>query len=401
MAGLELGDQLVDGDVELGAVLARAGDDERRARLVDQDRVHLVHDREVVIALQHLREVRLHVVAQVVEAELVVGGVGHVGVVGRLLVALGHARHHHPDAEAERVIDHAHPLGVAAGEVVVDGDDVHAPPGQRVEIDRQGGDQRLALAGLHLGNVALVQEDAADELHVERAQAERAAGRLAGVGEGLRKQVVQRLALGEPRLELGGLGEDALVGERLVLGLERVDPLDGGPGRLDPAVVGGAEDLLRDRAQSQHQPVVLSCGRAPASHRRCRLGPPICHDGGACSPAPIGLSLREARSAFHQRQWDVSGWVAPVNGAPGYRRRSGIHAAPLCGARTGDRHAQHSDRRASGGHHPRGPGVGAGRAGGARLRRRDRARHRQRHRDHARPPDRGQRPAAAAVPRAA
>ena len=84
--GRELGDQLVDGDVELGAVLARAGDDQRRARLVDQDRVDLVDDREVVVALVHLREVGLHVVAQIVEAELVVGGVGDVRVVGGLLL---------------------------------------------------------------------------------------------------------------------------------------------------------------------------------------------------------------------------------------------------------------------------------------------------------------------------
>ena len=34
----ELGDEGVDGVVELGAVVERAGDDQRRARLVDQDR---------------------------------------------------------------------------------------------------------------------------------------------------------------------------------------------------------------------------------------------------------------------------------------------------------------------------------------------------------------------------
>ncbi len=79
------------------------------------------------------------------------------------------------------------------------------------------GDQRLALAGLHLGDVALVQEDAAHELHVEGAQAEGAAGGLAGVGEGFRQQVVERLALGEALAELGGLGLEAGVVERLEL----------------------------------------------------------------------------------------------------------------------------------------------------------------------------------------
>ena len=47
--------QLVDGDVEIGAVLDRTGDDQRRARLVDQDRVDLVDDGEGMPALHHLR----------------------------------------------------------------------------------------------------------------------------------------------------------------------------------------------------------------------------------------------------------------------------------------------------------------------------------------------------------
>jgi hypothetical protein len=62
--------------------LARAGDDQRRARLVDQDRVDLVDDRVVEAALDALLGAEGHVVAQVVEAELVVGPVGDVGGVG-------------------------------------------------------------------------------------------------------------------------------------------------------------------------------------------------------------------------------------------------------------------------------------------------------------------------------
>ena len=50
----KLRNELVDGVVELGAVVERAGDDQRRARLVDQDRVHLVDDGVVVAALHHL-----------------------------------------------------------------------------------------------------------------------------------------------------------------------------------------------------------------------------------------------------------------------------------------------------------------------------------------------------------
>jgi hypothetical protein len=52
-------------------------------------------------------------------------------------------------------------------------------PVERVEIDRQRGDQRLAFAGLHLGDLALMQDHAAHQLHVEMALAERALRRLA------------------------------------------------------------------------------------------------------------------------------------------------------------------------------------------------------------------------------
>jgi hypothetical protein len=69
----QLRNQRVDAVVELGAVIERSGDDQRGARLVDQDGVDLVDDGVVVAALHHLGAVVLHVVAQVVEAEFVVG----------------------------------------------------------------------------------------------------------------------------------------------------------------------------------------------------------------------------------------------------------------------------------------------------------------------------------------
>src|SRR5438034_2407337 len=50
----------------------RPRDDQRRSGLVDQDRVHLVHDRVVELPLDQLVEREAHIVAEVVEAELVV-----------------------------------------------------------------------------------------------------------------------------------------------------------------------------------------------------------------------------------------------------------------------------------------------------------------------------------------
>ena len=147
LARLHLLGELGELDVEVGRLLGRAGDDQRRARLVDEDVVDLVDDREAVhrqraavladapAVLDLLLDRLRHVVAQVVEAELGVGAVGDVGVVGLdLVLGLLHVLQHAP-GEPEQVVDRAHPLGVAAGEVVVDGDDVDALAGERVEAD--------------------------------------------------------------------------------------------------------------------------------------------------------------------------------------------------------------------------------------------------------------------------
>ena len=132
-----------------------------------------------------------------------------------------------PTRKPEELVDAAHPLGVAAGEIVVDRDDVDAAAGERVQIDGEGGDQRLAFAGLHLGDGALVEHHAADELHVEMPLPERALGGLAHSCEGLAAEgrrasvpsaTCWRKVVGL-RLQLG-------VAQRLDLGLQGVDRLD-------------------------------------------------------------------------------------------------------------------------------------------------------------------------------
>ncbi len=82
LAGGHLRRQARELHVQVGRLFGGAGDDQRRARLVDQDVVDLVHDREVVPALDLFGEVLGHVVAQVVEAELGVGAVDDVAGVG-------------------------------------------------------------------------------------------------------------------------------------------------------------------------------------------------------------------------------------------------------------------------------------------------------------------------------
>ena len=114
VALFEPGNEDVDGVVEFRAVVERAGNDQRRARLVDQDGVHFVDDGVGVAALDHVLHRVLHVVAQIVEAELVVGAVGDVAGVGALALLVVDAVDDVADGEAEEAIDLAHPLGVAA-----------------------------------------------------------------------------------------------------------------------------------------------------------------------------------------------------------------------------------------------------------------------------------------------
>ena len=58
----------------------------RGTRLVDEDRVHFVDHGEVQLALELVVQAEGHVVAQVIEAEFVVGAVGDIGGVGGALV---------------------------------------------------------------------------------------------------------------------------------------------------------------------------------------------------------------------------------------------------------------------------------------------------------------------------
>ena len=219
----------------------RPGDDQRRPGLVDQDAVHLVDDRVVQLSLALILLDRLHVVAEVVEAELVVGAVGDVAAVDLLPLGRLHLRLDRPHGHAQATEERAHPLGVAAGQVVVDRDDVDALAFERVEIGGQGGDQRLALAGDHLGDVAAVEDHAAHELDVEVPHVEEPPARLAAGRERLGQQVVERLPVGQAAAELDRLLLQLLIRKRLHLGLELVDRRNHRPHRADPPLVRAAE----------------------------------------------------------------------------------------------------------------------------------------------------------------
>ena len=126
--------------------------------------------------------------------------------------------------ETEQVKDWPHPHRVAPGQVVVDGYDVDTVAGERVEIRRQRCHQGFAFAGLHLGDFALVQDGAADELDVVVSLAQRAARGLAHHGERFREEIVQRRAIVQPAAELVGLSAELFVGQGPHGIFQAVDP---------------------------------------------------------------------------------------------------------------------------------------------------------------------------------
>ena len=237
-------DDLVDADIKLGLVVGRARDDQRGARFVDQDRIDLVDDAEVEGAVDHLLAVELHIVAEVIEAQLVVRRIGDVAVIGVAALRLIKVRDDDPGCQAQEAIDGAHPFGVARREIVVDRDDMDALAFERVEVAGQSRHQRLAFTRRHFGDLAAVEDDAADHLHVEMAHAERADRRLAHRRKGFGQDVVERLAGREPVAECLRLCLQSGIVERLHRGLERVDLVDDLADGGDITVVGRAEQAL-------------------------------------------------------------------------------------------------------------------------------------------------------------
>ena len=159
-----------------------------------------------------------------------------------------------PTVRPRKLVDLAHPGGVARGQVVVDRHHVDAAAGQAVQVDRQRRRQRLAFAGAHLRDLAVVQDHAADQLDVEVAHAERALGGFAANGERFRQQLVEHLCKllaggrfgGDSFAKLHGLGAQRVVRQCGERGLQGVDSLDDFPVLLQQSLIATAEYAGQD-----------------------------------------------------------------------------------------------------------------------------------------------------------
>jgi len=128
----EFGNNLVNLGVFVGGLFRRAGNDQRRTGFVDEDGVHFIDDRELMPALNALRQIILHVVAQIVKTKFVVRAVREIRAIRRLALLIVQIVHDYADGKTEAAIERAHPLGVAPRQVVVHRDGVHAASCQSI-----------------------------------------------------------------------------------------------------------------------------------------------------------------------------------------------------------------------------------------------------------------------------
>src|SRR5262249_44590526 len=152
-----------------------------------------------------------HVVAQIIEAEFVVGAISDIGAVSLAALVIVEFVDDNANTEAEEVVDLAHPLRVAFGQVIVHRHNVNTASGKRVEIHGKSCDQRFTFTGLHLGDLALMQNHATDKLYIKVSHVEDPATGLANYSKCLLENLVQNRF--KERIALGFAD-----GERLFLG---------------------------------------------------------------------------------------------------------------------------------------------------------------------------------------
>ena len=106
----DIGDARELGVPAVHVTRGRAGNDQGGTRFVDQNRVDLIDDDEVVPALDHVFGALCHVVAQVVETEFIIRSVGDICVV--LLTAFGRflPNQHTAHGHSQEVVDARHEI---------------------------------------------------------------------------------------------------------------------------------------------------------------------------------------------------------------------------------------------------------------------------------------------------
>ena len=121
---LETFDKAVRLQIQVGRLLHTAGNDQRRPRLIDENGVNLIDQRKVQTAQNTVLRIRDHVVTQIIEAELRIGCIGNIAVIGGTLLGGAHLARIVSDTQTEKLMNASHPFRVTLRKIFVDGDDM-------------------------------------------------------------------------------------------------------------------------------------------------------------------------------------------------------------------------------------------------------------------------------------
>ena len=141
--------------------------DEGSPGFIDQDAVHFIHDGIKMFPVDALLGIKLHIVAQVVESELIIRAIGNIAFVGLFPLRIIHPVDNDSHTESQGVINYTHPVGIPLCQVIVDRNQVNPPTRQGIQIERECCGKSLSLTGFHFSNFPVVKNHSSDKLCIK------------------------------------------------------------------------------------------------------------------------------------------------------------------------------------------------------------------------------------------
>ena len=202
--------------VKIGGFLTASRNNKRGSRLVYENGVHLVHNGKIGRALNLVLFVHAHIIAQIIEAQFVVGSVGYVAGVCRAALIVVHIMDNKSHRKPEEAMNLCHKLTVALCKIVVYRYDMNAVSGERVEVGRKACNKGFALARSHFRDTSLMEHDTAYNLHRIMAYADNSVRGFAAHRKRVGQNIVQRFTRRQSVLKDTRLLLQLSIGHRLV-----------------------------------------------------------------------------------------------------------------------------------------------------------------------------------------
>ena len=170
-----------------GVVFCRGGDNQRGSRLINQNGVHFIDDAEIQPLLSLDVVLPYHVVAQVIEAELIVRAIHDVCLITEEAFPFSKRSDNQTCGQSKERVEFSHLFPIATCEVIIDRNNMNLVAVNRVVYRRTSRDERFSFACLHLSDATVVQVQPAEQLYVIMAQSENALRCLADDSKDIRE----------------------------------------------------------------------------------------------------------------------------------------------------------------------------------------------------------------------